>query len=779
MAIIPPLPQDFSCHPFYVRMSNRGSAGTECLSKVNNFSSISESLADLVIAGPFRNYTLHNRGHARKLIHLMQYIIPSDVIHSLDCLEYLLLIYSAYLHDLGLTITSHEREEIITSDDFLDYIKGWPELWSRIVNIRENLSQIECMTESNNESLKFLLEAQLYQLQEAAICSMLRPGHAAINRYQSLIEQISISSGRNDLFEYQGVSFTDTLIQICVSHNQDAAVLAEVYSPYDERFPRCQVFSGQTVNTQFCAAILRLADILDFDRERTPRILFDSLNIGDLMVPGSEVSLSEWQKHMAIHSLEIRQDEFVVYAECAHPVIEKTIRDFCLIIERELRDIQAVLRHNTRDVQEKYYLNLPINVRPQIISRGYTYKNLSLQINQAAITSLLMGDRLYSQPYTFIRELIQNSIDAISARKLLDDSKEIIPKIIITSQIDEQGYCWIELEDNGIGMDEHVLGEYFLTLGNTYYESPEFIRQVKFLGKGEQFISIARFEIGIISVFMIGDVLEVTTRRFHSPRGDEKGRKIRIERMGGLAFVTDINLAEFGTKVRLRLKSEYNSKPEKVFSNIKNYLDSFMIRPLYNIQIELGDFNENYTQRPYMTITEEGKKYLSKLGLEAFTIDVSRWSKHSSGRIILILARTPEGKLSNRHNNKRIILGSRTYPGILRINPYNIFKNYNGNRIIVNGFQLSLKGLSKIFGGLKIKLPVIFDISVIGDPKVEYDVSRSRITGEGKVFIKKEIIKCFRASISELGIINDMTEETRAFTEKILERKLEKKRLLP
>jgi hypothetical protein len=281
--------------------------------------------------------------------------------------------------------------------------------------------------------------------------------------------------------------------------------LAEVEGLYKERYPRDLILGGERANVQFCAACLRLADILDFDRERTPRILFESLGISSRIVPGAEVSIQEWQKHMSVHSLAIERDEIVVSADSNHPAVEKTVKDFCTSIEREIRDTLAVLRRNTAEVTAKYVIELPISVRARVRSIGYVFRDMSLELNQAAISSLHRGERLYSHPAAALRELIQNAIDACNARVELERNAAVVPTIDVAMETDEAGRHWIKVSDDGIGMDEHVLGEYFLKLGNSYYESPEFRRLLLRSGRSaSEFTPISRFGIGLMSVFMIG-----------------------------------------------------------------------------------------------------------------------------------------------------------------------------------------------------------------------------------------------------------------------------------
>ena len=61
-------------------------------------------------------FTLHNANHSAKVVELMGKIIPSDTLDHLNIIELSILIYAAYLHDVGMTASRDEREEIIKND---------------------------------------------------------------------------------------------------------------------------------------------------------------------------------------------------------------------------------------------------------------------------------------------------------------------------------------------------------------------------------------------------------------------------------------------------------------------------------------------------------------------------------------------------------------------------------------------------------------------------------------------------------------------------------------
>jgi hypothetical protein len=691
MGIIARPPDDIKQCRLYQRLIEASSPEDGCSEKVAAFIRYVSPLTDLTIAGPFKEYTLHNRDHAKKLIHLAEYIISKETIGSLSPLECLCIFYSAFLHDLGLSLTSLEREKILKSAEFIDSLREWPALWDALSVARKRLEELKTskVTILDLEAQRLSIETEIFQFQEAGLSSYLRPLHATKSRYEDIIRLIKGATHRSDLFCVNDVSFEDLLIDINISHNQDVGVLAEVRGPYDEKFPRDLSIGGQRLNLQFIAAVLRVTDILDFDRERTPVILFESLGLASRTLPGTEVSLKEWQKHMAVHDITIDKDEIIVSADCEHPAIEKTIRDFCQIMEREVRDTLAILRHNNKQISDDYQLNLPVCFRPRIRAKNYIYSDVSFQLNQTAISSLLMGDRLYSNLAAPLRELIQNSMDACNAR--IDMSQDPLYKPMVSVSVFEDTSLrhWIQVEDNGIGMDEGVIAKYFLQIGNSYYNSPEFERLYRQSGRIEPFVPVAKFGIGLASVFMIADALEATTRCSSSLRQDKVSRLVRIERMGALAYLTEIPERNFGTTVKIRLRPNVETNYASFIIDALDYLKEVVVRPAFEVSINITNDTIRIKPGNVVHLKNDAHQYLDSLNIEAVTVDLQRWSENLKGAVILFFWKSPDGILSHLRDGRRIRINTNPKFSILDLNK--IVDEYRGNRLTVNGFKMSLK----------------------------------------------------------------------------------------
>jgi len=767
MGIIPKPPDDIQQCRIYQRLLASSTPNDGCAEKAAVFIKAVSPLADLTIGGPFKEYTLHNRDHAKKLVHLAEYVISKDTLKSLSPLECLCIIYSAFLHDLGLSLTSSEREKIIKSADFVDSMRDWPALWDALSFARKRQDELKTsqLETSALEQQRLSIETEIYQLQEAGLSSYLRPLHATRPRYEDIIRLIKHTTHRTDLFNINDVSFEDFLIDINISHNQDVGVLAEVHGPYDEKFPRDLSLGGQILNVQFVASVLRIVDILDFDRERTPIILFESLGLASRSLPGSDVSLKEWQKNMAVHDIAIDEDEIVVSADCEHPAIEKTIRDFCQIMEREVRDTLAILRHNKKQIADDYQLDLPVCFRPRIRAKNYSYSDVSFQLNQSAISSLLMGDRLYSNLAAPLRELIQNSIDACSARVNILRDPRYVPIIAVSTLEDEAHRHWLQVDDNGIGMDDGVIAKYFLQIGNSYYNSPEFERLYRQSGATDLFVPVAKFGIGLASVFMIADALETTTRCISSPRQDYTSRLIRIERMGALAYLTEIPERDYGTTVKVRLRPQIDSNYTDFAIRALDYLKEVVVRPAFDIKINITEDPYTITHNNVVHLKNDAHQYLDSLGIEAVTIDLQRWSENLSGTIILFFSKNAEGMLSHQREGRRIRISTVSRYGIL--DPNKIVEDYRGNRLTVNGFKMSLKKQSDLFrfGGQSVA--AIVDVDVSHDKHIEFNVSREKIALESSPYLRGVIRSTVIKYLTETQTMQRLDANTKEFIETI------------
>lgn len=162
------------------------------------------------------------------------------------------------------------------------------------------------------------------------------------------------------------------------------------------------------------------------------------------------------------------------------------------------------------------------------------------QVNLQGVIDLL-SDHLYTGPQVFLRELMQNSVDAIVARgKQEPELKGRISLTVIPPKKDLP--ATLVLEDNGIGLNEDEIHRFLATIGQSSKRNSK---------HSDDFIG--QFGIGLLSAFVVSEEIIVLTKSLEpgSPVFEWRGRS------DGTYSLREVN-ADFpvGTQVHLKPKTD-------------------------------------------------------------------------------------------------------------------------------------------------------------------------------------------------------------------------------
>ena len=64
----------------------------------------------------FSTYSRHDETHAQTVLHNIELILGEKRIAALSATDCFMILHTVYIHDIGMVITSTEREEIIKND---------------------------------------------------------------------------------------------------------------------------------------------------------------------------------------------------------------------------------------------------------------------------------------------------------------------------------------------------------------------------------------------------------------------------------------------------------------------------------------------------------------------------------------------------------------------------------------------------------------------------------------------------------------------------------------
>lgn len=516
----------------------------------------------------FPNFTLHDTGHSFRIMEYMCKLVNDYA--KLSELEITLLIYSALLHDIGMAVSS-EDIDLIKSDTFPF-----------------------CET-------KFSAMKKLKGDDEAlALQEYIRRIHSSLSsRYikENLKDKLVIP-------KLPSLDFTTELADICESHTKD-------YAWIKANLRTNEIRGEYTFNAQFIATILRLADILDIDSNRTP------YNLYRLISPKGE-SDKEWKQHYIISNTEkivlddkTQQKKLVFHGKSTNASIHRKLLDYIEWVRIELTSATHIVSGMPAQYTLVYDTNPEINIQTE----GYSFSDYKMTLEFRAISTLLMGEKIYGNKNLGLRELIQNSIDSCRLRQEVENSKlefgEDIyhPKIKVILDKDKNQ---VIVKDNGTGMSIDIIKKHFLNIGVSYYKSDDFLL------KDLEYKPIGNFGIGFLACFMLSDEVNVITRYYKS----KHKYLIELEKADEWTSLTEIEDVNFdGTEVILKYDKfieVFNNKTTEVEVFLKKYfLTDEIIFELIDRAIPI-----NYSISNPIRILEVNHKGLIKIELQKYLKDI-------------------------------------------------------------------------------------------------------------------------------------------------------------
>lgn len=171
------------------------------------------------------------------------------------------------------------------------------------------------------------------------------------------------------------------------------------------------------------------------------------------------------------------------------------------------------------------------------------------QVDLAGMVDLL-SRHLYSGPQVYLRELLQNGVDAVAARQELDPESPARVRLRLhpDGTPERPGIAALDVIDTGIGLTAAEAVELLATIGRSSKRD---------LADGERRSQyIGQFGIGLLAAFMVADQVEVVSRSARTAGAAVRWQGRADGTFDVLELPADTEL-EVGTRVRIWSRPDF------------------------------------------------------------------------------------------------------------------------------------------------------------------------------------------------------------------------------
>lgn len=381
---------------------------------------LSQLLEYTVFSAPM--YSRHNASHCESVLHNIECLLGEDEIRRLSATDCFAILLAVYIHDIGMVTTSSDRRKAIQSEDFRRFVNllkesADPDMrWAAEVFLSPVPPETVPDDGEDGEYYNHSLEQyDIYRALVLLLAEYQRRQHA--NASASRVEQW-IKDPRK---LQTGLLMTGIPIRIflqiaaCARAHGETSFdkLLNTLPQYDDGFAQ------DSYHPMFIAVLLSLGDILDLDSDRFNPFVEDVM--GEDLFPGQ--SRLHHLKHQAIRSLRITPKSIRLEADCKSP---EELRQLCQEMDWLSGFLKNCSYHWASIAPDNFCGCLPVVELARVSLEGAdipaSLVTTKFELSQKKAFRLLSGANLYERKFTFLREMLQNAIDAVKLQYWIDYS---------------------------------------------------------------------------------------------------------------------------------------------------------------------------------------------------------------------------------------------------------------------------------------------------------------------------------------------------------------------
>ena len=520
----------------------------------------------------FPHYSDHSHEHSENVITSIEKLLGRDRIEKLSPADTWMLLVCSYMHDIGMIVQGSERDSDWCSPEFQTHIKNCLESTDDdLRKAAQHVSSLSSLENITNWPVQIyrdviLISSEYYRSKHPERAKEL----PLRSELQQSLNCVLNSDGRLPS-RIQGV-----IGKICHSHGLSFENMLQSLEAVDGLL-------GYTFHPRFVAALLRLGDLCDLDNGR-----FNSLAI-EMFGKLTKSNRIHYYKHDSVSSFVIQKDSISVIFDIPNQRIKQELKsleefdeekkpgvlqDFCDLILLEAQNwlgwiaetVELIKIHwNEFNISDIDALSPTLTYNVLVDSREtvFSNKNLKFSFSNEKAYELVEGYNLYNSQFVFIRELLQNGMDALKKqfwndilsgrwnhllKHLEKDGKIDYHKIqpydfsdtsifnfyqvnIHVDHKEGEKFAKFTIEDNGTGISKSDVQNRIIKSGYRNNSEDKFFNEMP-----EWLKPTSAFGIGLHSVFAVTDKIFVQT--CNEKDGEVYNINMHSSRLDGYIFMS-------------------------------------------------------------------------------------------------------------------------------------------------------------------------------------------------------------------------------------------------
>jgi hypothetical protein len=354
----------------------------------------------------YPHFSDHDESHSQKIVRNIEMLLGTERIKALGPTTTWIILMVSYLHDTGMILVDKILSQEWSKKEFQNYI-------SELRN-----ASYDKYDEDYIQAANYILDMNSEHTEDPTWPLKVRQSVILLASEYFRRSHPTYSRDALDKLEEYGLSisaFRTVPVRLKYMIGQISYLHGQPFEDVMKLEYEANGVGIDKIHPRFIAELLRIGDLLDLDDGRFNQVYQKMISSMPVM------SATHKQKHASIRHFLINPKVIEITADCESPGVYRATQSWVDWIEDELKNFSI---NWSQVVPQNFPGGPPRLGETKLFLKGKTdlsqQANLRFEIKQENAFDIIEGSGIYDSKLVFLRELLQNAIDATKIQIWID-----------------------------------------------------------------------------------------------------------------------------------------------------------------------------------------------------------------------------------------------------------------------------------------------------------------------------------------------------------------------